>query len=70
MRDGLTKICLALLNFISVVLLCCYAGPPETRAHGFLRALFVMCYFITLMFISKGEDDENNRGEDDDMQDL
>lgn len=70
MRDGLTKICLALLNFTSVVLICCFAGPPETRAHGFLRALFTICYFITLMFISKGEDDENNRGEDDDMQDM
>lgn len=67
MKDGLSKICLALLNFISVVLLCCFAGPPITRAQGFLRALFIICYFITLLFISKGEDDENNRGEDDDM---
>lgn len=70
MKDGLLKIWLGVMNFTSVALLCCFAGPPTTRAHGFLRALFVMCYFITLMFISKGEDDENNRGEDDDMQDM
>lgn len=70
MKDGLTKVFLAVLNFISVTLLCCFAGPPETHDHGFLRALFIICYFITLMFISKGEDDEDNRGEDDDMQDM
>lgn len=70
MKDGLTKIVLALLNFMSVVLLCCLSGPPITRAHGLLRALFIICYFITLMFISKGEDDEDNRGEDDDVQDM
>ena len=70
MRDELLKMLFAFINFSSIVLLCCFAGPPQTQAHGFLRAVFVILYFITLIFIYKGDDDENNRGEDDDMQDM
>lgn len=67
MKDGLLQIIFAIVNFGCVMALCCFSGPPLTQAHGFLRVVFVVCYFVTLILLSKGEDDENNRGEDDDM---
>lgn len=71
MKDAFLQIILSIVNIGCVGALCCFAGPPLTRAHGFLRALFIVCYFVTLILLSKGEDDdENNRGEDDDVQDM
>lgn len=67
MKDSVFQFCLAVMNFMSVVLLCCVSGPPPTTAHKFLRGTFVFAYFVTLIFISKGEENENNRGEDDDV---
>lgn len=70
MRDSVIRVCLAIINFFCVALICCFSGPPETPEKGVLRAFLVIGYFITMIFISKGDDDENNRREDDDVQDV
>lgn len=57
MKDAIIKICLALLNFMSVSLLCCAAGPPKTQALGLVRGLLVLSYFITFMLMHFGEED-------------
>lgn len=56
MKDAIIKICLALLNFMSVSLLCCAAGPPKTQALGLVRGLLVLSYFITFMLMHFGEE--------------
>lgn len=56
MKDAIVKICLALLNFMSVSLLCCAAGPPKTQALGLVRGLLVLSYFITFMLMHFGEE--------------
>lgn len=71
MKDGVIQICVAILNFFCVALVCCTAGPPETLGMGFLRLCLIMGYFGTLIYLTKGEDDDsNNNSEDDDLQDL
>lgn len=57
MKDVVVKICLALLNFMCVILLCCAAGPPKTQALGLVRGLLVLGYFITFMLMHFGEED-------------
>lgn len=56
MKDAVVKICLALLNFMCVSLLCCAAGPPKTQALGLVRGLLVLSYFITFMLMHFGEE--------------
>lgn len=65
MKDGIVKVCVAILNLICVVLLCCEAGAPQNSAQGVLRAGLVVGYFISFLAMSIGEDNnENNNGED------
>ena len=60
MRDGLLQIIFAIFNLICVLVLCYSAGPPVTQTQGILRAIFIVFYFITLILLSKGEEDEDN----------
>lgn len=62
MKDGLLQIIFAIFNLVCVMALCYLAGPPATQTHGILRAIFIVCYFVTLILLSKGEeDDEDNQ---------
>lgn len=61
MRDGLLQIIFAIFNIVCVMVLCYSAGPPVTQTHGILRAIFIVCYFVTLILLSKGEEDEDNQ---------
>lgn len=62
MRDGLSQMIFAIFNIVCVMVLCYLAGPPVTQTHGILRAIFIVCYFVTLILLSKGEeDDEDNQ---------
>ena len=61
MRDGLLQIIFAIFNFVCVMVLCYLAGPPVTQTQGTLRAIFIVFYFITLILLSKGEEDEDNQ---------
>lgn len=62
MRDGLLQMIFAIFNLVCVMALCYLAGPPVTQTHGILRAIFIVCYFVTLILLSKGEeDDEDNQ---------
>lgn len=71
MRDGVIQICLALINFFSVVIICAISGPPPTMAHGLIRAVLIMIYFMTLTYLNRGDDDDkNNKRDDDDVSDL
>lgn len=71
MKDAVVRMCVAILNFFSVVLICCASGPPETPAKGLLRGFLILCYFGTLIGMNIGDDDdENNRWEDDDLSDV
>ena len=60
MRDGLLQMIFAIFNIVCVMVLCYLAGPPVTQTHGILRAIFVVCYFVTLILLSKGEDDDED----------
>lgn len=70
MKDAIIRMCVAILNFFSVVLICCASEPPETIAKGLLRGFLILCYFGTLIVMNIGDDDENNRGKDDDLSDV
>ena len=62
MRDGLLQMIFAIFNIVCVMVLCYLTGPPVTQTHGILRAIFIVCYFATLILLSKGEeDDEDNQ---------
>ena len=62
MRDGLLQMIFAIFNIVCVMVLCYLEGPPVTQTHGILRAIFIVCYFVTLILLSKGEeDDEDNQ---------
>lgn len=62
MRDGLLQMIFAIFNIVCVMVLCYLAGPPVIQTHGILRAIFIVCYFVTLILLSKGEeDDEDNQ---------
>ena len=62
MKDGLLQMIFAIFNIVCVMVLCYLAGPPVTQTHGILRAIFIVCYFVTLILLSKGEeDDEDNQ---------
>ena len=61
MKDGLIQIIFAIFNLVCVMALCYLAGTPVTQTHGILRAIFIVCYFVTLILLSKGEDDEDNQ---------
>lgn len=67
MKSSIIGIGLALINFFCVILICCFSGPPQTTERGVLRAIFIIGYFITLIILNIGDDDENNRGENDDV---
>lgn len=60
MRNALLQIIFAIFNLICVMVLCYLAGPPVTQTHGILRVIFIVFYFITLILLSKGEEDEDN----------
>lgn len=60
MRDGLLQMIFAIFNIVCVMVLCYLAGPPVTQTHGILRAIFIVCYFVTLILLSKGEDDDED----------
>ena len=61
MRDGLLQMIFAIFNIVCVMVLCYLAGPPVTQTQGILRAIFIVCYFVTLILLSKGEEDEDNQ---------
>lgn len=60
MKDGLLQMIFAIFNIVCVMVLCYLAGPPVTQTHGILRAIFIVCYFVTLILLSKGEDDDED----------
>ena len=67
MKDVTIRFCIAALNLISVVLMLYQAPAPETRAERFLRGILAIAYMITMFLFVKGENDEDNNREDDEM---
>lgn len=67
MKSSIIGMCVALINFFCVILICCFSGPPPTVEKGVLRAILIIGYFITLIILNIGDNDENNRGKNDDL---
>lgn len=40
---------------------------PESRAERFLRGILAIAYMVTMFLFVKGESDEDNNREDDDV---
>ena len=67
MNDVTIRFCIAGFNLISVVLMLYQAPAPETRAERFLRGILAIVYMVTMFIFVKGESDEDNNREDDEM---
>lgn len=69
MKDLIVKICIVIINIMSVGLIVFQTNPINTLAEKVLRVFLVLVYLITLVIITQFEKDENenNRNKHDDM---
>ena len=71
MKRYVANLGIALMNFFSVIV-CIFCGdiPSESRVKTVVRICMITIYFITLILMSIGDDDENINGKNDDLSDV